>query len=204
MKIKKYFQLVVDVWHTNKKFFFSPLTILTVFFLFFLIVVTLVELQDVMYFIRGGFWDSAWIRLERAINGFIFVTLWYGLSLVFYPFMKFWFKNTSFFRNRYPKLSLKNHISLYRSISKKIDETTPDDVHISGTISNYGVTNLNTRYSRDTANCYKHELPERYFLYFFVYPLFMYLVLYLLTPIIMWFIMPKIIKQLQEDGIEGY
>lgn len=204
MKIKKYFQLVVDVWHTNKKFFFSPLTILTVFLLFFSILVTIVELQDVMYFIRGGFWDSAWTRIESAITNFIIGTLWCGLSLVFYPFMKFWFKNTSYFRNRYPKLSLKNHVSLYRSILKKIDETTPDDVHVSGTISNYGVTNLNTRYSRDTANYYKKELLERYVLHFYVYPLFMYLVLYILTPIIMWFIMPKIIKKLQEEEIEGY
>ena len=74
----------------------------------------------------------------------------------------------------------------------------------SGTISNYGVTNLNARYSRDTANYYKEELLERYVLHFYVYPLFMYLVLYLLTPIIMWFIMPKIIKKLQEEEIEGY
>ena len=86
---------------------------------------------------------------------------------------------------------------------KKIDETTPDDVHVSGTILTYGVTHLNARYSRGIANYYKEKPPERYVLHFYVYPLFMYLILYLLTPIIMWFIMPKIIKKLQEEGIEG-
>ncbi|TRW59459.1 hypothetical protein [Lactococcus lactis] len=204
MKIKKYFKLSLDVWHVNKKFFFTPLTILNFSILILLVLTTVVGLKDGIDFILRGSWDLGWNRIDKEITGLILVILWYGLSLIFYPFMKFWFKNTFYFRNRFPKISLKNHVSLYRSILKKIDETTPDDIYVSGTVSSYGVTNLKTNYSRDTANSYKKGLFERYVLHFYVYPLFMYLILYLLTPILMWFVMPKILNKLQEEEIEGY
>lgn len=179
----KNFQIAGLTWKHYKKAYLTPVPILGIVAIFTMFTVV------IDYFLKQD--------MPGTFSNILLV-IYLGLAVIFYPFVHLWVQRLRIYQHYFPKLGFIGTFKTMYQKNKEIDRTTPDDVRYSKEATHVGyntwVVSDTERHSRETAEG-KKEYSVAWYLMLRHWILGMILLLvFLLTPILVWFVMPGLVK----------